>query len=110
MKKGFTLYELLVCIAIISACTVPFLTLYNNVLDKYGKTEIDSQAVCEDLNISQEQLDQITYNLGLGVEDAVDYKEILKSYGLDVDELTNEQVKQMVEELKQSYESGNTQK
>lgn len=105
MKKGFTLYELLVCIAIISACTIPFFALYEKVLDKYGKTEIDSQ-VCEDLNISQEQLDLITYNFGLSVDDAVDYKDILKSYGLDVDELSDEQIKQMVEELKQSYENG----
>lgn len=105
MKKGFTLYELLVCIAIISACSIPFFTLYENVLDKYGEPEIDSQAVCEDLNISQEQLDQITYNFGLGVDDAIDYRDILAQYGLDVDELTDEQVKQMVEDLKQSYEN-----
>lgn len=104
MKKGFTLCELLVCIAIISACSIPFLALYENVSDKYSKTEIDSQAVCEDLNISQEQLDQITYNFGLGVDDAIDYRDILAQYGLDVDKLTDEQVKQMVEELKQSYE------
>lgn len=104
MKKGFTLYELLVCIAIISACTIPFFTLYENVSDKYGNTEIDSKAICEDLNISQEQFDQITYNFGLGIEDAVDYREILESYGLSVDDLTDEEVKQMVEDLKQSYE------
>lgn len=107
MKKGFTLYELLVCIAIITACMIPFFTFYENVADKYGKTEIDSQAVCEDLNISQEQLDQITYNFGLGVDDAIDYRDILAQYGLNVDELTDEQVKQMVEDLKQSYESEN---
>lgn len=99
MKKGFTLYELLVCIAIISACTIPFFTLYENVLDKYGETEIDSQAICEDLNISQEQFDRITYNFGLSVDDAIDYRDILAQYGLNVDELTDEQVKQMVEEL-----------
>ena len=100
MKKGFTLYELLVCIAIISACSIPLFALYENVSDKYGKTEIDRQAVCEDLNISQEQFDRITYNFGFGIGYTVDYKEILRDYGLDVDDLTDEQIKKMVEELK----------
>lgn len=79
MRKGFTLLELIVCIALIGILTTAVLTWYSEFKQRIaasdGKVwEIEPLA-------------------------PPDYREILKQHGVDVGELTDEEISELIKEL-----------
>lgn len=86
MRKGFTLLELVVCVAIIGVVTavlVAWLTDFKEtpIADKNG--------------------DGIVYYDDITFPQPPNYREILKQHGIDVGEMTGEELQKLLEELKQ---------
>ena len=90
--KGFTLIELIVVIAIIATMTTMLLSAFMGVREKYK-------------DVDTSELDRLeseysfTYYDDLTLPTPVDYKEVLAEYGIDVSNLTDEQIEDMVEKL-----------
>lgn len=81
MKKGFTLLELIVCIALIGILTTAVLTWYGEFKQRIEASE---GKVWE-----------------IKPPDPPNYREILKQHGVDVGELSDEKIQQLLEELRQ---------
>lgn len=81
MRKGFTLLELIVCVALIGILTTAVLTWYGEFKQRI---EAIGGKVWE-----------------IELPDPPDYREILKQHGVDVGELSDEEIQQLLEELRQ---------
>ena len=92
-KKAFTLLELVIVVAIISVITTMLLTSFSNFKEKYKDVNTNT------LDELEEQY-KFTYYDDLILPEPVDYKSILESYGIDVSNLTDEEIKKLIEELK----------
>lgn len=84
MKKGFTLAELTIVMAIIAALTVAVLTWFLTFKDTKQ----------EDRNG-----DGLIYYDDLVLPDPPDYRAILEKYGIDCDNLSDEEIIEMVKRL-----------
>lgn len=83
-NKGFTLTELTIVIAIISALTVAVLTWFLTFKDTEQKDRNG---------------DGIIYYDDLLLPDPPDYRAILEKYGIDVSGLSDEEIIKLVKEL-----------
>lgn len=92
-KRAFAILELVIVVAIISVITTMLLTTLSTFKNKYA--DVDTNA----LNELEEQYN-FTYYDDLILPEPVDYKSILESYGIDVSNLTDEEIKKLIEELK----------
>lgn len=86
MRKGFTLVELIVVIALISLLTASVFAWYNEFKDK---------------QITDTNGDGMIYYDDITLPKPPDYREILKQHGIDVGELTDEELMQLIEQLKE---------
>ena len=86
MKHGFTLVELIVVIALISLLTASVFAWYNEFKEK---------------QITDKNGDGLVYYDDITLPTAPDYREILKQHGVDVGELTDEELMQLIEQLKE---------
>lgn len=86
MKKGFTLAELTIVMAIIAALTVAVLTWFLTFKDTKQ----------EDRNG-----DGLIYYDDLVLPDPPDYRAILEKYGIDCDNLSDEEIIKLVKELQE---------
>lgn len=86
MKKGFTLTELTIVMAIIAALTVAILTWF--LTFKNTKQE-------------DRNGDGIIYYDDLTLPDPPDYRAILEKYGIDCDNLSDEEITQLVKQLQE---------
>lgn len=84
MKKGFTLAELTIVMAIIAALTVAVLTWF--LTFKNTKQE-------------DKNGDGLIYYDDLVLPDPPDYRAILEKYGIDCDNLSDEEIMEMVKRL-----------
>lgn len=84
MRKGFTLVELIVVIALIAVLTGAVIGWYNEFKDK---------------QIVDTNGDGIVYYDDITLPTAPDYREILKQHGVDVGELTDEELNELIKEL-----------
>ncbi len=84
MRKGFTLVELIVVIALISLLTASVFAWYNEFKDK---------------QITDRNGDGLVYYDDVVMPNPPDYREILKSHGVDVGELTDEELNELIKEL-----------
>lgn len=84
MKKGFSLTELTIVMAIIAALTVAVLTWFLTFKDTKQ----------EDKNG-----DGLIYYDDLVLPDPPDYRAILEKYGIDCDNLSDEEIIEMVKRL-----------
>lgn len=84
MRKGFTLVELIVVIALISLLTASVFAWYNDFKDK---------------QIVDRNGDGLVYYDDVVMPNPPDYREILKSHGVDVGELTDEELNELIKEL-----------
>ena len=85
-NKGFTLAELSIVMAIIAALTVAVLTWFLTFKDTKQ----------EDRNG-----DGLIYYDDLVLPDPPDYRAILEKYGIDCDNLSDEEIIEMVKELQE---------
>ena len=85
MKRGFTLIELVVAIAIVGIMTTTLLTWFIDFKDTV-QTDVDG--------------DGLLYYNDLVLPEPPDYRKILADYGIDVSELSEEELRDMIEELK----------
>lgn len=79
MRKGFTLLELIVCIALIGILTTAVLTWYGEFKQRI---EASDGKVWE-----------------IEPPKPPNYREILKQHGVDVGEMSDEEIQQLLEEL-----------
>lgn len=84
-NKGFTLTELTIVMAIIAALTVAILTWFLTFKDTKQ----------EDRNG-----DRLIYYDDLVLPDPPDYRAILEKYGIDCDKLSDEEIIEMVKNLR----------
>ena len=84
-NKGFTLTELSIVMAIIAALTVAILTWFLTFKDTKQ----------EDRNG-----DRLIYYDDLVLPDPPDYRAILEKYGIDCDKLSDEEIIEMVKNLR----------
>nr|DAO90227.1 MAG TPA: type II secretion system protein [Caudoviricetes sp.] len=84
MRKGFTLVELIVVIALISLLTASVFAWYNEFKDK---------------QIVDTNGDGLVYYDDITLPKPPNYREILKQYGIDVGELTDEELNELIKEL-----------
>lgn len=84
MRKGFTLVELIVVIALISLLTASVFAWYNEFKEK---------------QIVDRNGDGLVYYDDVVMPNPPDYREILKSHGVDVGELTDEELNELIKEL-----------
>lgn len=85
MRKGFTLIELIVVIAIITVMAGCLLTWFNEV---------------KNMNITDRNNDGLIYYDDITLPDAPSYKNILQQYGIDVSELSDEELVEMINQIK----------
>lgn len=85
MKRGFTLIELIVVITIIAVMTGCLLTWFNEV---------------KNVAITDRNNDGLIYYDDIMLPDAPDYKNILQQYGIDVSELSDEELVEMINQIK----------
>lgn len=83
--KGFTLLELIVVIALVAVMTTALVGWFVKVKDT---VQVDTNN------------DGIIYYDDLSLPEPPDYRKILSDYGIDVSELTEEELRDMIEELK----------
>lgn len=86
MRKGFTLVELIVVIALISLLTASVFAWYNEFKDK---------------QIVDRNGDGLVYYDDVVMPNPLDYREILKSHGIDVGELSDEELNELIQQLKE---------
>lgn len=86
MKHGFTLVELIVVIALISLLTASVFAWYNEFKEK---------------QITDKNGDGLVYYDDITLPKPPNYREILKQHGVDVGELTDEELMQLIEQLKE---------
>ncbi len=83
--KGFTLIELIVVIALVAVMTTALVGWFVKVKDT---VQVDRNG------------DGLIYYDDLTLPEPPDYRKILSDYGIDVSELTEEELHDMIEELK----------
>lgn len=84
MRKGFTLVELIVVIALIAVLTGAVIGWYNEFKDK---------------QIVDTNGDGIVYYDDITFPQPPNYREILKQHGIDVGELSDEELNELIKEL-----------
>ncbi len=84
MRKGFTLVELIVVIALISLLTASVFAWYNEFKEK---------------EIVDRNGDGLVYYDDVVMPNPPDYREILKQHGVDVGELSDEELNELIKEL-----------
>lgn len=84
MRKGFTLVELIVVIALIAVLTGAVIGWYNEFRQK---------------NISDTNGDGIVYYDDITFPQPPNYREILKQHGIDVGEMSDEELQKLIKEL-----------
>lgn len=84
MRKGFTLVELIVVIALIAVLTGAVIGWYNEFRQK---------------NITDTNGDGIVYYDDITFPQPPNYREILKQHGIDVGELSDEELQKLIKEL-----------
>lgn len=84
MRKGFTLVELIVVIALIAVLTGAVIGWYNEFKDK---------------EIVDRNGDGLVYYDDVVMPNPPDYREILKQHGVDVGELSDEELNELIKEL-----------
>ena len=84
MRKGFALVELIVVIALISLLTASVFAWYNEFKEK---------------EIIDRNGDGLVYYDDVVMPNPPDYREILKQYGVDVGEMTDEEISELIKEL-----------
>ena len=84
MRKGFTLVELIVVIALIAVLTGAVIGWYNEFKDK---------------QITDTNGDGIVYYDDITLPQPPNYREILKQYGIDVGELSDEELNELIKEI-----------
>lgn len=84
MRKGFTLVELIVVIALIAVLTGAVIGWYNEFKDKQI---VDSNG------------DGIVYYDDITLPPPPDYREILEQHGIDVGELSDEELNELIKEI-----------
>lgn len=92
-KKAFTILELVIVVALISVITTMLLTSFTAFKNKYA--DVDTSILD-----SIEEEYNFTYYDDLILPEPIDYKAILESYGIDVSNLTDEEIKELIKELK----------
>ena len=85
MRKGFTLVELIVVIAIITVMTGVILAWFNEFKNK---------------EIVDRNNDGLIYYDDIALPEAPSYKNILQQYGIDVSELSDEELVEMINQIK----------
>ena len=85
MRKGFTLVELIVVIALVAVMTTALVGWFVKVKDT---VQVDRNG------------DGLIYYDDLTLPEPPDYRKILSDYGIDVSELTEDELRDMIEELK----------
>lgn len=88
MRKGFTLVELIVVIALIALLTSAVFAWYNEFKEK---------------NITDTNGDGIVYYDDITLPSPPDYRKILEEHGVDVGELSDEELKELYEQLKEDW-------
>ena len=83
--KGFTLIELIVVIALVAVMATALVGWFVKVKDT---VQVDQNG------------DGLIYYNDLTLPEPPDYRKILSDYGIDVSELTEEELRDMIEELK----------
>jgi len=83
--KGFTLIELVIVIALVAVMATALVGWFVKVRDT---VQVDTNN------------DGIIYYDDLTLPDAPDYREILSRYGIDVSELSDEQIRELINQLK----------
>lgn len=83
--KGFTLIELIVVIALVAVMTTALVGWFVKVKDT---VQVDRNG------------DGLIYYDDLTLPEPPDYRKILSDYGIDVSELTEEELQELVEELR----------
>lgn len=86
MKHGFTLVELIVVIALISLLTASVFAWYNEFKEK---------------QITDTNGDGLVYYDDITLPKPPNYREILKQHGVDVGELTDEELNELIQQLKE---------
>ena len=86
MRKGFTLVELIVVIALIAVLTGAVIGWYNEFKDK---------------QITDTNGDGLVYYDDITLPKPPNYREILKQHGVDVGELTDEELNELIQQLKE---------
>lgn len=84
MRKGFTLVELIVVIALIAVLTGAVIGWYNEFRQK---------------NITDTNGDGIVYYDDITLPQPPNYREILKQHGIDVGELSDEELNELIKEI-----------
>ncbi len=92
-KRAFTILELVIVVVIISVITTMLFTTLSTFKNKYADVDVTQ------LDELEEQYN-FTYYDDLILPEPVDYKSILESYGIDVSNLSDEEIKKLIEELK----------
>lgn len=83
--KGFTLVELIVVIALVAVMATALVGWFVKVKDT---VQVDRNG------------DGLIYYDDLTLPEPPDYRKILSDYGIDVSDLTEEELRDMIEELK----------
>lgn len=83
--KGFTLVELIVVIALVAVMATALVGWFVKVKDT---VQVDQNG------------DGLIYYDDLTLPEPPDYRKILSDYGIDVSDLTEEELRDMIEELK----------
>lgn len=83
--KGFTLIELIVVIALVAVMATALVGWFVKVKDT---VQVDQNG------------DGLIYYDDLTLPEPPDYRKILSDYGIDVSDLTEEELRDMIEELK----------
>ena len=83
--KGFTLVELIVVIALVAVMATALVGWFVEVKDT---VQVDRNG------------DGLIYYDDLTLPEPPDYRKILSDYGIDVSDLTEEELRDMIEELK----------
>lgn len=92
-KRAFTIIEFVIVVAIISVITTMLLTTFTAFKEKYA--DIDTSILDE-----LEEKYGFTYYDDLILPEPIDYRAVLESYGIDVSDLSDEEIKELIEVLK----------